>query len=55
MIEDESDDENSSPAKNAENPYRDEFTDNDSDVFRDGDEPERETYRMHTHFRSNQG
>ncbi|ODM22764.1 Golgi apparatus membrane protein tvp38 [Aspergillus cristatus] len=55
VIDDESDDGSSSPAKNAVSPYRDEFTDNDSDVFRDGDEPERETYRMHTHIRSNQG
>lgn len=55
VIDDESDDGHSSPAKSAVSPYRDEFTDNDSDVFRDGDESERETYRMHTHVRSNLG
>lgn len=29
--------------------YRDEFTDNESDVFRDGDGTDREGYGLHTH------
>jgi hypothetical protein len=31
--------------------YRDEFTDNDSDVFDDGDDDESDTYGLHTHVR----
>lgn len=31
--------------------YRDEFTDNDSDVFDDGDGDESDTYGLHTHVR----
>ncbi|KAH1495892.1 hypothetical protein LV164_000309 [Aspergillus fumigatus] len=33
-------------------PYRDEFTDNDSDVFGDGDGPDSQMFRLHTHVRS---
>lgn len=51
VIDDESGSKQSSPKK-ATSPYHDEFTDNDSDIFRDGDEPEGETYRLHTHIRS---
>ncbi|KAL5340787.1 hypothetical protein BJX70DRAFT_360399 [Aspergillus crustosus] len=32
-------------------PYRDEFTDNESDIFRDGDGPDGDTYTLHTHVR----
>ena len=32
-------------------PYRDEFTDNDSDVFRDGDGTDDEAYGLHSHAR----
>jgi hypothetical protein len=31
--------------------YRDDFTDNDSDVFDDGDGDESDTYGLHTHVR----
>lgn len=31
--------------------YRDEFTDNDSDVFGDGDGDDAETWGLHTHVR----
>ncbi|KAL5359515.1 hypothetical protein BJX96DRAFT_174418 [Aspergillus floccosus] len=37
--------------KRTDGPYRDEFTDNDSDVFKDGDGPDGETYTLHTHVR----
>ncbi|KAF9891994.1 Tlg2-vesicle protein [Aspergillus nanangensis] len=43
VIDDESGSDNS-PKR-----YQDEFTDNDSDVFRDGDGTEGETYTLHTH------
>lgn len=32
--------------------YRDEFTDNDSDIFRDGDGADTETYGLHSHVRA---
>ncbi|KAL4881621.1 hypothetical protein BJY04DRAFT_188468 [Aspergillus karnatakaensis] len=32
-------------------PYRDEFTDNESDIFGDGDGTDREAYTLHTHVR----
>ncbi|KAL2820243.1 hypothetical protein BDW59DRAFT_118007 [Aspergillus cavernicola] len=35
----------------SKSPYRDEFTDNESDVFGDGDGTEGETYTLHTHMR----
>ncbi|KAI9375976.1 hypothetical protein BJX61DRAFT_531197 [Aspergillus egyptiacus] len=35
----------------SKSPYRDEFTDNDSDVFRDGDGTDGETYTLHAHVR----
>ncbi|PWY80708.1 Golgi apparatus membrane protein tvp38 [Aspergillus heteromorphus CBS 117.55] len=41
-----------SPSRNKQ--YRDEFTDNDSDVFRDGDEEDEETYTLHSHVRKPQ-
>ena len=50
------DNEHTPSPKKAASPYHDEFTDNDSDIFRDGDESEGgETYRLHTHVRSNPG
>jgi hypothetical protein len=39
--------------KRTDGPYRDEFTDNDSDVFKDGDGTDGETYTLHTHVRQN--
>jgi uncharacterized membrane protein YdjX (TVP38/TMEM64 family) len=33
-------------------PYQDEFTDNESDVFQDGDGPESESFGLHTHVRN---
>ena len=54
VIDDDS--EHAPSPKKAASPYHDEFTDNDSDIFRDGDESEGgETYRLHTHVRSNPG
>ncbi|BCS27247.1 TVP38/TMEM64 family protein [Aspergillus puulaauensis] len=44
------DDDDRSPLR-SKSPYRDEFTDNESDVFRDGDGTEGETYTLHTHVR----
>ncbi|KAL4781460.1 hypothetical protein BJX76DRAFT_16712 [Aspergillus varians] len=41
------DDDDRSPIR-SKSPYRDEFTDNESDVFRDGDGPDGETYTLHT-------
>lgn len=39
-----------SPNPRKSSPYHDnEFTDDDSDIFRDGDGPEGETYQLHTH------
>ena len=35
--------------------YHDEFTDNDSDVFRDGDGTDSEIYGLHTHVRRGSG
>jgi hypothetical protein len=32
-------------------PYRDEFTDNESDIFRDGDGTAGDTFTLHTHVR----
>ncbi|KAF7160299.1 hypothetical protein CNMCM5623_005819 [Aspergillus felis] len=54
VIDDESGSENSSnpTKKQFQGPYRDEFTDNDSDVFGDGDGPDSQTFRLHTHVRS---
>ncbi|KAL4941552.1 hypothetical protein BDV06DRAFT_178905 [Aspergillus oleicola] len=37
--------------RRSKSPYRDEFTDNESDIFRDGDGPDGETYTLHTHVR----
>lgn len=53
-IDDESGSENlpNPTKKQFQGPYRDEFTDNDSDVFRDGDGPDGEMFRLHTHVRS---
>lgn len=50
VIADDSDSDRSNPKKTS--PYHDEFTDNDSDVFRDGDGSAGETYQLHSH-RSN--
>ncbi|KAL1868776.1 Tlg2-vesicle protein [Paecilomyces lecythidis] len=53
LVVDDSD--NESPPRlqkhGAPSPYRDEFTDNDSDVFGVGDGDEHETYGLHTHVR----
>ncbi|CEN59786.1 Putative Golgi apparatus membrane protein tvp38 [Aspergillus calidoustus] len=35
----------------SKSPYRDEFTDNESDIFRDGDGTDTETYTLHSHVR----
>ncbi|EAW10729.1 TVP38/TMEM64 family protein [Aspergillus clavatus NRRL 1] len=55
VIDDESGSDNSSgqTRKHLQGSYRDEFTDNDSDVFRDGDGADSETYHLHTHVRPN--
>jgi hypothetical protein len=39
------------PYNHSTRSYRDEFTDNDSDIFRDGDEDDTETYGLHSHVR----
>ncbi|KAE8350498.1 Golgi apparatus membrane protein tvp38 [Aspergillus coremiiformis] len=49
-IDDESGGENS-PKHQLRGPYRDEFTDNDSDILKDGDGRQGETYGLHTHVR----
>ncbi|OOF95631.1 hypothetical protein ASPCADRAFT_47948 [Aspergillus carbonarius ITEM 5010] len=49
-IDDESGSE-TSPHRTKATPYRDEFTDNDSDIFRDGDGASEEMYTLHTHVR----
>ncbi|RJE23656.1 hypothetical protein PHISCL_03992 [Aspergillus sclerotialis] len=51
LVLDDSGSENSrSPSKSrTEGPYHDEFTDNDSDVFRDGDGTDSDMYGLHTH------
>ncbi|KAB8236212.1 Tlg2-vesicle protein [Aspergillus alliaceus] len=49
-IDDESGGERS-PKRLPRGPYRDEFTDNDSDIFKDGDGGEGEIYGLHTHLR----
>lgn len=54
VIDDESGSDRS-PSPKKTSPYHDEFTDNDSDIFRDGDGLEGETYQLHTHMRSNPG
>ncbi|KAL2860847.1 TVP38/TMEM64 family protein [Aspergillus lucknowensis] len=46
VIDDEMNDR--SPLR-SKSPYRDEFTDNESDVFEDGDGTDGETYTLHTH------
>jgi hypothetical protein len=53
LVVDDSDNENSPRAKKGgiDSPYRDEFTDNDSDVFGAGDGDDYETYGLHTHVR----
>lgn len=42
-------DDDESPHRGAS--YRDEFTDNDSDVFGDGDGDDTEIYGLHSHVR----
>ncbi|KAL4948070.1 hypothetical protein BDW69DRAFT_177135 [Aspergillus filifer] len=37
--------------RRSKSPYRDEFTDNESDIFRDGDGTDGETYTLHSHVR----
>ncbi|OJI86678.1 hypothetical protein ASPTUDRAFT_115989 [Aspergillus tubingensis CBS 134.48] len=49
-IDDESGSE-TSPHRTQASPYRDEFTDNDSDIFKDGDGAHEEMYTLHTHVR----
>ena len=49
-IDDESGSE-TSPRRTQASPYRDEFTDNDSDIFKDGDGAHEEMYTLHTHVR----
>ncbi|KAL4865719.1 hypothetical protein BDV12DRAFT_174228 [Aspergillus spectabilis] len=44
------DDDDRSPLR-SKSPYRDEFTDNESDIFRDGDGTGGDTYTLHTHLR----
>ncbi|KAA8649884.1 hypothetical protein EYZ11_001149 [Aspergillus tanneri] len=39
----------------SQEPYHDEFTDSNSDVFRDGDGSEGEMYSLHTHVRADSG
>ncbi|KAL4896773.1 Golgi apparatus membrane protein tvp38 [Aspergillus ambiguus] len=53
VLDDESGRENSPKRLDGQYPgqYRDEFTDNDSDVFKDGDGTDGETYSLHTHVR----
>lgn len=53
LVLDDSGSENSRSRRKSrtEELYRDEFTDNDSDVFRDGDGTDGETYGLHTHIR----
>ena len=52
VIDDESGSDNSPYLKTgSRDSYRDEFTDSNSDVFRDGDGTEGETYNLHTHVR----
>ncbi|KAJ9355804.1 hypothetical protein DTO027B9_3958 [Paecilomyces variotii] len=53
LVVDDSDNENSPHAQKQglPSPYRDEFTDNDSDVFGAGDGDEHEAYGLHTHVR----
>lgn len=43
--------EEDSASDSARRPYRDEFTDNESDVFKDGDDTDGETYGLHSHVR----
>ncbi|KKK26203.1 golgi apparatus membrane protein [Aspergillus rambellii] len=53
--EEEEEEEEESPSDRTpsrkKSQYRDEFTDNESDVFRDGDGTDGETYTLHTHVR----
>lgn len=51
VIDDESGSEHSPLRRNngQYGSYRDEFTDNDSDVFKDGDGTDNEAYSLHTH------
>ena len=51
LVLDDSGSENSRSRSKSrtEGPYHDEFTDNDSDVFRDGDGTDSEMYGLHTH------
>ncbi|KAH8434904.1 TVP38/TMEM64 family protein [Aspergillus melleus] len=52
VIDDESGSDNSPYLKTgSRDSYRDEFTDSNSDVFRDGDGTEGEIYNLHTHVR----
>ncbi|KAL4989162.1 Golgi apparatus membrane protein tvp38 [Aspergillus falconensis] len=44
-------DEDNLTSRRSKSPYRDEFTDNESDVFRDGDGTDVDTYTLHTHVR----
>lgn len=44
------DDDDRSPRR-SKSPYHDQFTDNESDIFGEGDGPDGETYSMHTHVR----
>ncbi|KAI9932849.1 Tlg2-vesicle protein [Aspergillus wentii] len=55
LVIDDSDNENPSRKARSEGPYRDEFTDNDSDVFRDGDGTDTEMHSLHTHIRKGPG
>ncbi|KAL4751764.1 Golgi apparatus membrane protein tvp38 [Aspergillus terricola var. indicus] len=38
-------------SRRSKSPYKDEFTDNESDIFRDGDGTNTDTYTLHTHVR----
>jgi len=53
VVDDADEDGSGSPAKpwnsNNNRGYRDEFTDNDSDVFNDGDGAENDVYGLHSH------
>lgn len=52
LEEDSSSDSASGKTKTrTQRPYHDDFTDNDSDVFRDGDGTDSEMYGLHTHVR----
>lgn len=51
----EDDDASGGAKARTERPYRDEFTDNDSDVFHDGNATDSETYNLHSHIRTDAG